>query len=157
MATKKAAKKYRNAITFSSRNSARIRLRQRSASFSRTVNEDLSAYYDLLDCMSIEMGHFFKPARKWQYYCAAIHEMETYKHKHPIAYAIRGGGGLKPWSCSREIAWALEEGARKRLDVIWRVDGKALAEEARGLNIAEALWVYDWIRKSLKNGYQQAK
>ena len=158
MATKKASKKYRNTVTFSHRNSTRIRLRQRSASFSRTVNEDLSAYYDLLDCMSIEMGHFFKPARKWQYYCAAIREMEIYKRKHAIAYAIRiRGGSFKPWSCAREIAWALEEGARKRLDVIWRVDGKALAEEARGLNIAEALWVYDWIRKSLKNGYQQAK
>ena len=153
MASKKATKKYRNAITFSSRNSARIRLRQRSASFSRTVNEDLSAYYDLLDCMSIEMSKFFTP-KKWQYYCAAIREMEIYKHKHAIAYAIRvRGGSFKPWSCAREIAWALEEGARKRLDVIWRVDGKALAEEARGLNIAEALWVYDWVKKSLKNGY----
>ena len=150
MASKKVTKKYRNTVTFSHRNSTRIRLRQRSASFSRTVNEDLSAYYDLLDCMSIEMGHFFKPARKWQYYCAAIHEMETYKHKHPIAYAIRGGGGLKPWSCSREIAWALEEGARKRLDVIWRVDGKALAEEARGLSIPEAVWVYDRVQKHIE-------
>ena len=150
-------KKHRNTITFSSRNSARIRLRQKGASFSQTVNEDLSAYYDLLDCMSIDMRGFFTP-RKWQYYCDALSAFETYKHKHAIAYAIRvRGGALKPWSCAREIAWALEEGARKRLDVIWRVDGKALAEEARALNIAEALWVYDWIRKSLKNGYQQAK
>ena len=154
-----ASKKYRNTVTFSHRNSARIRLRQRSASFSQTVNEDLTAYYELLDCMSISMHNFFNPPRKLQYYCAAIREMEIYKHKHAIAYAIRtvDGAGFKPWSCAREIAWALEEGARKRLDVIWRVDGKALAEEARGLNIAEALWVYDWIRKSLKNGYQQAK
>ena len=151
MSTKKSIKKYRNAITFTPRNSARIRLRQRSASFSRTVNEDLTAYYDLLDCLTINMSHFFDPPRKLQYYCAAIHEMKTYKHKHPIAYAIRGGGGLKPWSCSREIAWALEEGVRKRLDVIWRVDGKALAEEARGLNVAEALWVYDRVHKNIQS------
>ena len=64
-----ASKKYRNTITFSQRNSARLRLRQKHASFSRTVNEDLANYYDLLDCMSINMNHFFSPARKWQYYC----------------------------------------------------------------------------------------
>ena len=146
------AKKYRNAITFSSRNNARIRLRQKSASFSRTVNEDLSAYYDLLDCMTFNMNHFFTSTpRKWQYYCNAIRDMEIYKDKHPIAYAIRGvGGGFKPFSCAREIAWALEEGARKRLDVIWRVDGKALAQEARALNIAQAVWVYDRVTKYIQ-------
>ena len=150
MASKKASKKYRNTITFSHRNSARLRLRQKGASFSQTVNEDLASYYDLLDCMSIEMSKFFTP-KKWGYYCAAIREMEIYKHKHAIAYAIRvRGGSFKPWSCAREIAWALEEGARKRLDVIWRVDGKALAEEARGLNIAEALWVYDRVHKYIQ-------
>ena len=152
MATKKATKKYRNTITFSQRNSARIRLRQKSASFSRTVNEDLSAYYDLLDCMTFNMNHFFTSTpRKWQYYCNAISEAEIYKRKHPIAYAIRGvGGGFKPFSCAREIAWALEEGARKRLDVIWRVDGKALAQEARGLDIAQAVWVYDRVTKYIQ-------
>ena len=151
MSTKKSAKKYRNTITFSPRNSARIRLRQKSASFSQTVNEDLSAYYNLLDCMSIDMNHFFNSPRKWQYYCNAIREMGIYKHKHAIAYAIRvRGGALKPWSCAREIAWALEEGARKRLDVIWKVDGKALAQEARGLDIAQALWVYDRVHKYIE-------
>ena len=147
-----AAKKYRNTVTFSQRNSARIRLRQKSASFSRTVNEDLSAYYDLLDCMTFNMNHFFTSTpRKWQYYCNAIREAEIYKSKHPIAYAIRGvGGGFKPWSCAREIAWALEEGARKKLDVIWRVDGKALAQEARGLDIAQAVWVYDRVTKYIQ-------
>ena len=145
------SKKYRNTITFSQRNSARIRLRQKSASFSRTVNEDLANYYDLLDCMSINMNHFFSPPRKWQYYCEAVRAMEIYKRQHPIAYGIRGPSGmLRPWSCAREISWALEEGARKRLDVIWRVDGKALAKEARALNIAEALWVYDRVRKSIQ-------
>ena len=152
MATKKASKKYRNTITFSQRNSARIRLRQKSASFSRTVNEDLSSYYDLLDCMTFNMNHFFTSTpRKWQYYCNAISDMEIYKHKHPIAYAIRGvGGGFKPFSCAREIAWALEEGARKGLDVIWRVDGKALAQEARGLDITQAIWVYDRVTKYIQ-------
>ena len=150
MATKKASKKYRNAITFSHRNSARLRLRQKGASFSQTVNEDLTAYYDLLDCMAINMNHFFSPARKWQYYCEAIRAVEIYKDKHPIAYGIRGVGGFKPWSCAREIAWALEEGARKRLDVVWRVDGKALAEEARALDITQALWVYDRVQKSIQ-------
>jgi len=149
---KMTEKKYRNTITFSQRNSARIRLRQKSASFSRTVNEDLSAYYDLLDCMTFNMNHFFTSTpRKWQYYCNAIRDMEIYKHKHPIAYAIRGvGGGFKPFSCAREIAWALEEGARKGLDVIWRVDGKALAQEARALNIAQAVWVYDRVTKYIQ-------
>ena len=147
----KTAKKYRNTITFTDRNNTRIRLRQKGASFSQTANEDLSAYYDLLDCMTINMNQFFSPPRKWRYYCEAIRAMEIYKRKHPIAYAIRGvGGGFKPFSCAREIAWALEEGARKRLDVIWRVDGKALAEEARGLNIAEALWVYDRVQKYIE-------
>ena len=151
MASKKASKKYRNAITFSERNSARIRIRQKHASFSRTVNEDLAAYYSLLDCMSIEMNHFFSPPRKWGYYREAIRAVEIYKHKHAIAYAIRGPSGMfRPWSCAREIAWALEEGARKRLDVIWRVDGKALAQEARALNIAEALWVYDRVQKHIQ-------
>ena len=146
------AKKYRNTISFTDRNNARIRLRQKSASFSKTVNEDLSAYYDLLDCMTFNMNHFFTSTpRKWQYYCNAIRDMEIYKHKHPIAYAIRGvGGGFKPFSCAREIAWALEEGARKRLDVIWRVDGKALAQEARALNIAQAVWVYDRVTKYIQ-------
>ena len=145
-------RKYRNAITFTPRNSARIRVRQKGMSFSGTVNEDLTGYYNLLDCMSIEMGRFFDPPRKWQYYCEAIRAVEIYKDKHAIAYAIRAvdGAGLKPWSCAREIAWALEEGARKRLDVIWRVDGKALAQEARGLNIAEALWVYDRVHKYIQ-------
>ena len=145
------AKKYRNTISFTDRNNARIRLRQKHASFSQTVNEDLSAYYDLLDCMAIEMNHFFSPPRKWYYYREAIRMMEVYKHKHPIAYAIRlRGGSFKPWSCAREIAWALEEGARKRLDVIWRVDGKALAQEARTLNIAQAVWVYDRVTKHIQ-------
>ena len=145
-----AAKKYRNTVTFSQRNSARIRLRQKSASFSKTVNEDLAAYYDFLDCMTFNMSHFFDPPRKWRYYCEAIKAMEIYKSKHAIAYAIRGVAGFKPWSCAREIAWALEEGARKRLDVIWRVDGKALAVEARGLSVAEALWVYDRVQKTIQ-------
>ena len=146
------AKKYRNTISFTDRNNARIRLRQKSASFSKTVNEDLSAYYDLLDCMTFNMNHFFTSTpRKWQYYCNAIRDMEIYKHKHPIAYAIRGvGGGFKPFSCAREIAWALEEGARKGLDVIWRVDGKALAQEARGLDITQAVWVYDRVTKYIQ-------
>ena len=146
------AKKYRNTISFTDRNNARIRLRQKSASFSRTVNEDLSAYYDLLDCMTFNMNHFFTSTpRKWQYYCNAIRDMEIYKHKHPIAYAIRGvGGGFKPFSCAREIAWALEEGARKGLDAIWRVDGKALAQEARGLDITQAIWVYDRVTKYIQ-------
>ena len=93
MATKKAAKKYRNAITFSSRNSARIRLRQRSASFSQTVNEDLTAYYELLDCMSISMHNFFNPPRKLQYYCAAIHEMEriNINTRLPTQFAVAEG------------------------------------------------------------------
>ena len=148
------AKKYRNTITFSSRNSARIRLRQKHASFSQTVNEDLSAYYDLLDCMSINMHHFFSPPRKWRYYCEAIRAVEIYKEKHAIAYAIRGvGGGFKPWSCAREIAWALEEGARKGLDRVWRVDGKALAQEARGLDIASAVWVHDRVQKEIQSSY----
>ena len=155
----KKEKKYRNTITFTERNNTRIRIRQKNASFSQTVNEDLTAYYDLLDCLSINMRNFFNQPRKLQYYCAAIYEMEVYKRKHAIAYAIRvrKEGVFKPWSYAYEISWALEEGARKRLDVIWRVDGKALAEEARALNVAEALWVYDWVEKSLKNGYQQAK
>ena len=150
MSTKKSIKKYRNAITFSSRNSARLRLRQKGASFSQTVNEDLASYYDFLDCMTFNMNHFFDPPRKWRYYCEAIRAMEIYKSKHAIAYAIRGVAGFKPWSCSREIAWALEEGARKRLDVVWRVDGKALAEEARGLSVAEALWVCDRVHKYIQ-------
>ena len=147
----KKEKKYRNTITFSSRNSDRIRLRKNHASFSKTVNEDLSNYYDLIDCMTFEMNHFFSPPRKWGYYREAIRAMLIYKDKHPIAYGIRGvGGSFKPWSCAREIAWALEEGARKRLDVIWRVDGKALAEEARALSIIEAVWIYDRVRKSIQ-------
>ena len=147
----KKEKKYRNTVTFSQRNSTRIRLRQNHASFSKTVNEDLANYYDLLDCMTFEMNHFFDPPRNWGYYCEAIRAVEIYKHKHAIAYAIRGvGGGFKPFSCAREIAWALEEGARKRLDVVWRVDGKALAEEARSLNIIEAVWIYDRVRKSIQ-------
>ena len=152
MTSKKAAKKYRNTITFSQRNSARIRLRQKSASFSRTVNEDLANYYDLLDCMTFNMNHFFTSTpRKWQYYCNAIRELQIYKRKHPIAYAIRGvGGGFKPFSCAREIAWALEEGARKGLDRVWRVDGKALAQEARGLDIIQAVWVYDRVTKYIQ-------
>ena len=145
------AKKYRNTITFTERNNTRVRIRQKGASFSQTVNEDLTGYYNLLDYMSIEMGHFFDPPRKWQYYCEAIRAVEIYKSKHAIAYAIRGvGGSFKPWSCSREIAWALEEGARKRLDRVWRVDGKALAEEVRGLDIAQALWVYDRVHKNIQ-------
>ena len=145
------AKKYRNTVTFTERNNARIRLRQKSTSFSKTVNEDLSNYYDLIDCMTFEMNHFFSPPRKWGYYREAIRAMLIYKHKHPIAYSIRGvGGDFKPWSCAREIAWALEEGARKRLDVIWRVDGKALAQEARELDIAQALWVYDRVIKYIQ-------
>ena len=145
----KRTKKYRNTVTFTDRNNTRLRLRQKHAPFSKTVNEDLTAYYDLLDCMSISMGHFFDPPRKWRYYCEAIRAVEIYKHKHAIAYAIRGVGGFKPWSCAREIGWALEEGARKRLDVLWRVDGKALAQEARGLSIAEAVWVYDRVQKHI--------
>ena len=151
MATKKASKKYRNTITFSQRNSARIRLRQKSASFSRTVNEDLSAYYNLLDCMSINMGHFFSPARKWLYYCDALRDAEIYKRKHTLGHALRVIGGLlKPWSCAREISWALEEGARKGLDTLWGVDAKALAQEARALNTAQAVWVYDRVTKHIQ-------
>ena len=145
-----AVKKYRNTITFTERNNTRLRLRQKGASFSQTVNEDLASYYDLLDCMTINMSHFFDPPRKWRYYCEAIRAAGIYKSKHAIAYAIRGVAGFKPWSCAREIAWALEEGARKRLDVIWRVDGKALAEEARALDITQALWVYDRVQKSIQ-------
>jgi len=143
------AKKYRNTISFTDRNNVRIRLRQKSASFSKTVNEDLTAYYDLLDCMSIDMRRFFTP-RKWQYYCAAIREVEIYKHKHAIAYAIRvRGGSFKPRSCAREISWALEESARKRLDTKWGVDAKALAQEARDLSILEAAWVWDRVQKHI--------
>ena len=145
------AKKYRNTVTFSHRNSARIRLRQKHASFSRTVNEDLSNYYDLIDCMTFKMKHFFSQPRKWQYYCESIRAVEIYKRKHAIAFAIRmQDGSFKPWSCASDIAWALEEGARKRLDVIWRVDGKALAQEARTLDIAQAVWVYDRVIKYIE-------
>ena len=145
------AKKYRNTITFTDRNGARIRLRQKSASFSRTVNEDLSAYYDLLDCMTINMHHFFSPARKWLYYCDALRDAETYKRKHTLGHALRVIGGLlKPWSCAREISWALEEGARKGLDTKYGVDAKALAQEARGLDIAQAVWVYDRVTKYIQ-------
>ena len=131
------AKKYRNAITFSPQNSNRIRLRQRSASFSRTVNEDLAAYYNLIDCMSIEMGKFFTP-KKWQYYCDALRDAEIYKYEHT------------PWAYAREIGWALENGSLKGLDTKWGVDAKALAQEARALDIAQAVWVYDRVSKYIE-------
>jgi len=143
-------KKYRNTITFSPRNGARIRLRQKHESFSQTVNEDLAAYYSLLDCMAIEMNHFFNPARKWMYYCDALSTSKIYKHEHTLGYTLRVLGGLlKTWSYASEIACALEDGAREGLDVLWGVDAKALAEEARALNIAEALWVYDRVSKHI--------
>ena len=139
----KKEKKYRNAITFTDRNNTRIRIRQKNAPFSKTVNEDLTTLYDLLDCISIDNPHFFNPARKWQYYCDALRNSEIYNHT--------------PWEYAREIARALEAGVDKGLDTLWRVDAKALADEARGLSMAEAVWVVDWVGKGLKNGYQKAK
>ena len=130
------AKKYRNAITFSPQNSNRIRVRQKRTSFSRTVNEDLNAYYHLLDCMSIEMGKFFTP-KKWQYYCDTLCDAEIYKYEHT------------PWAYAREIGWALENGSLKGLDTKWGVDAKALAQEARALDIAKAVWVYDRVQKHI--------
>ena len=135
----KKEKKYRNTITFTDRNNTRIRIRQKNAPFSKTVNEDLTTLYDLFDCISIDMGHFFNPAKKWQYYCDALRNSEIYNHT--------------PWGYAREIARALEDGTREGLDTLWGVDAKALAQEARGLTLAEAFWVVDWIGKTLKNGY----
>ena len=129
-----AAKKYRNAITFTDRNNARIRLRQRYTSFSRVVNEDLSAYYDILDCMSLEMNHFFT-VKKWRYYCACLHGVDIYKYT-PRLYA-------------RIISWALKDGVTGDLDTKYDVNAKALAKEARGLSIAQAIWVYDRVQKNV--------
>ena len=129
-----STKKYRNAITFSDHNTARIRVRQRHASFSRTVNEDLAAYYDLLDCMSIEMHRFFTP-QKWHYYCATLRDADIYKHT--------------PWACAREIGRALEDGIFDSLDIKYGVDAKAFAQEARDLSILEAAWVWDRVQKRI--------
>ena len=149
MASKKVTKKYRNTITFTDRNNTRIRIRQKNISFSQAVNEDLAAYYDLLDCMAIEMNHFFTYP-KWRYYCDALREAEIYRRKHTLSYTLDVLGGLfKPWSRAREIARVLEDGPRKGLDVLWGVDAKALAQEARGLDIAQATWVYDRVRKGI--------
>ena len=130
------AKKYRNAITFSPQNSNRIRVRQKRTSFSRTVNEDLNAYYHLLDCMSIDMRGFFTP-KKWQYYCDTLCDAEIYKYEHT------------PWAYAREIGWALENGILKGLDTKYGVDAKALAQEARNLDIAKAVWIYDHVQKHI--------
>ena len=135
----KKAKKYRNTISFTDRNNVRVRIRQKNASFSKTVNEDLTTLYDLLDCISIDNPHFFNPVRKWQYYCDALRNSEIYNHT--------------PWEYPREIARALEAGVREGLDTLWRVDAKALAQEARGLSMVEAVWVLDRVGKTLKNGY----
>ena len=74
-----AKEKYRNAITFTDRNNARIRIRQKHTSFSRTVNEDLSAYYKLLDCMAVDMRGFFT-AQKWLYYRDCLPTSDIYKY-----------------------------------------------------------------------------
>ena len=128
------AKKYRNAITFTPQNSNRIRVRQKKASFSETVNEDLNAYYHLIDCMSIEMRDFFTPP-KWGYYCDILRNAGICKHT-PRLYA-------------RAIGRALEDGAVGGLDVKWGVDAKALAEEARDLSILEAAWIWDRVQKRI--------
>ena len=47
----KKTKKYRNTISFTDRNNVRLRIRQKNTSFSKTVNEDLTAFYDILDCI----------------------------------------------------------------------------------------------------------
>ena len=119
------AKKYRNTITFTPQNSNRIRIRQKKTSFSRTVNEDLNAYYHLIDCMSIDMRGFFTP-KKWQYYCDCLSGAEIYKYT--------------PWAYARAIGRALEDGALNSLDTKWGVNAKALAQEARELSILEAAW-----------------
>ena len=134
MSTKKSAKKYRNTITFIPQNSNRIRVRQKRASFSRTVNEDLNAYYHLLDCMSIDMRGFFTPP-KWQYYCDCLSGADIYKHT--------------PWAYARAIGRALEDGALNSLDTKYGVDAKALAQEARDLSILEAAWIYDRVQKCI--------
>ena len=128
------AKKYRNTITFTARNSTRIRMRQRYTSFSQTVNEDLSAYYDILDCMSFEMNHFFT-VKKWRYYCACLHSVDIYKYT-PRLYA-------------RVISWALKDGVTGDLDTKYDVNAKELAKEARGLSIAQAVWIYDRVQKNV--------
>ena len=130
-------KKYRNAVTFTDRNNVRLRIRQKNTSFSKTVNEDLTAFYDILDCISIDMQQFFAPPQKWQYYCDALRDAEIYKHT--------------PWAYAREIGLALEDGAYKGLDTKYGVDAKALAQEARTLNLVEAFWVLDRIQKSIKS------
>ena len=134
MSTKKSAKKYRNTITFIPQNSNRIRVRQKRASFSRTVNEDLNAYYHLIDCMSIDMRTFFTPP-KWQYYCDCLCDAEIYKHT--------------PWAYARAIGRALEDGALNSLDTKYGVNAKALAQEARDLSILEAAWVWDRVQKRI--------
>ena len=131
------AKKYRNAITFTERNNARVRIRQKHMSFSRTVNEDLGMYYDLIDCMSIEMRDFFTP-QKWGYYCDILRNVEICKHT--------------PWVYSHEIGCALETGIVDDLDTKWGVNAGVLAQEARELSILEALWVWDQVQKGLENG-----
>ena len=134
MSTKKSAKKYRNTITFSPQNNNRIRIRQKKASFSRTVNDDLNAYYHLLDCMSIDMRTFFTPP-KWQYYCDCLSGADIYKHT--------------PWAYARAIGRALEDGALSGLDTKYGVNAKALAQEARDLSILEAAWVWDRVQKHI--------
>ena len=136
-----AAKKYRNAITFTPRNSTRIRVRQKGMSFSGTVNEDLGMYYDLIDCMSIEMRDFFTP-QKWGYYCDILRNAEICKHT--------------PWVYSHEIGCALETGIVDDLDTKWGVNAGVLAQEARELSILEAVWVWDQVQKGLENGYQRS-
>ena len=138
-----AAKKYRNAITFSARNSARICVRQKGMSFSRTVNKDLAAYYFLLDCMAVDMRDFFTP-QKWGYYCDILSNVDICKYERT------------PWVYAREIGWLLEDGSLKGLDTKWGVDAKALAQEAEGLSILEVAWVWDRVQKGLKNGYQKS-
>ena len=130
-------KKYRNAITFTPRNSARIRVRQKGMSFSRTVNEDLTAYYDLLDCMAVDMRGFFT-AQKWGYYCDIFCNAEICKHT--------------PWAYPHEIGCALEIGIVDDLDTKWGVNADALAQEARELSTFEAVWVWDQVQKGVKNG-----
>ena len=129
-------KKYRNTITFTNHNSARIRIRQKHMSFSQTVNEDLGMYHDLIDYMSIEMRHFFTP-RKWQYYCDCLRNAEICKHML--------------WAYARAIGQALENGVREGLDTKWGVDASVLAQEARELSTLEAVWVRDRVMKGLEN------
>jgi len=84
--------------------------------------------------MSLEMNHFFT-VKKWRYYCACLHGVDIYKYT-PRLYA-------------RIISWALKDGVTGDLDTKYDVNAKALAKEARGLSIAQAIWVYDRVQKNV--------